>query len=148
MSSLIVAKTQPWVLALHGQQTVFVTSWTGTACAAKGCGDVAWKSIRWARCRGRFKELKLEAKKKKKWWWWLFPHLQEFLENVRSFIPCLHFFFLKWRLAHMHYFHSLCEDQSTVAQWVEMTVAECSMTSCMWACFQIGSHAMPVQRHS
>ena len=66
MSSLIVAKTQPWVLALHGQQTVFVTSWTGTACAAKGCGDVAWKSIRWARCRGRFKELKLEAKKKKK----------------------------------------------------------------------------------
>ena len=95
MSSLIVAKTQPWVLALRGQQTVFVTSWTGTACAAKGCGDVAWKSIRWARCRGRFKELKLEAKKKKKWWWWLFPHLQEFLENVRSFIPCLHFFFFK-----------------------------------------------------
>ena len=33
-------------------------------------------------------------------WWWLFPHWQEFGENVQPFIPCLRFFFpLNWRLA-------------------------------------------------
>ena len=38
-------------------------------------------------------------------------------------------FFLKWRLARVHWFHSLGQDQSTVAQRVETTVAECALTS-------------------
>ena len=41
------------------------------------------------------------------------------------------FFFLKWRLALVHYFHSLCQDQSTVAQRDEMTVAKCTPPSCV-----------------
>ena len=59
-----------------------------------------------------------------------------FLENVQPFIPhlCLFvfffFFFLKWRLVQAHLFHSLCQDQSTVAQQAETTVAKCSPTSC------------------
>ena len=42
----------------------------------------------------------------KGWWWWLFPRMRGFGENVRPFIPCL-CFFLKWRLACAHGFHSL-----------------------------------------
>ena len=83
--------------------------------------------------------------------WWLFPRLQGFGENVRPFIPRLHFFssfFLRWRLVHAYQFHSLCQDKSTVAQRAEMTVAECSLTSCMLAHFWIGSHTMPGQQHS
>ena len=38
-------------------------------------------------------------------------------------------FFLKWRLARAHKFHSLSQDQSTVAQRAEKTVTECSMKS-------------------
>ena len=52
------------------------------------------------------------------WWWW-------------------------WRL-----FHSLCQDQSTVAQRAEMTLAKCSLTSCTWARFQWGSHTMLRQWYS
>ena len=37
---------------------------------------------------------------------------------------------------------------SPVAQRPETTVAKCSLTSCLWACFWIGSHTMPRQRHS
>ena len=40
------------------------------------------------------------------------------------------------------------QDQSTVAQRAEMTVTECSLASCVWACFLIGSHTMPGQQHS
>ena len=29
-----------------------------------------------------------------------------------------------------------------------MNVAECSLTSCVWGCFQIDSHTMPGQQHS
>ena len=58
------------------------------------------------------------------------------------------FFFLKWRLARALYFHALGQDQSTVAQLAETTVAECSLTSCMWARSRIGSHTMPEQPHS
>ena len=44
--------------------------------------------------------------------------------------PVLFFFFnLKWRLARANSFHSLGQDQSTVAQRSETTVAECSLTS-------------------
>ena len=41
-----------------------------------------------------------------------------------SFPACAFFFFFKWRLGRAHKFHSLCQDQSTVAQRVETTVAE------------------------
>ena len=41
------------------------------------------------------------------------------------------FFLFKWRLARAHAFHSLCQDQSTVAQRAGTTVAESSMTSCV-----------------
>ena len=51
--------------------------------------------------------------------------------NVPPLIPRLRFFFLKskWRLSRAHQFHSLGQDQSTAAQRVETTVAECSLTS-------------------
>ena len=41
------------------------------------------------------------------------------------------FFFFKWRLARAHQFHSLGQDQSTLAQRAETTVAEYFLTSCM-----------------
>ena len=41
------------------------------------------------------------------------------------------FFFLKWRLAHAYLFQFFGQDQSTVAQRAQMTVAECSLTSRM-----------------
>ena len=87
------------------------------------------------------------------WWWGLFPRLRGFWQNVRPFISCLRFllllfFFLKWRLARAHQFQSLCHDQSRVAQRAETTVAECSLTSCVWVRFRIGSHTMPGRRHS
>ena len=60
---------------------------------------------------------------------------EDFWENVRPLISRLRFFsflfFSKWRLARAHKFHSLCQDQSTVAQRAETTVAECSLTSCV-----------------
>ena len=80
--------------------------------------------------------------------WWLFTRVWEFLENVGQFILHLHFFFflfLKWRLGCAHYFHSLGQDQSTVAHQAETTVAECSLTSCVWVHFQISSHTMPAR---
>ena len=46
--------------------------------------------------------------------------------------PALFFFFaffFKWMLVRAHQFRSLCQDQSTVAQRAETTVAECSLTS-------------------
>ena len=81
------------------------------------------------------------------WWWWLFPRMRGFWENVRQFISHLNFFFFKWRLARVHYFHSFDQDQSTVARRAETTVTECSLTVCVWAHFLIGSHTMPGQRH-
>ena len=45
--------------------------------------------------------------------------------------PVLFFFFSKWRLARVNYFHSVGQDQSTVAQRVETTVTERYLTSCM-----------------
>ena len=40
-----------------------------------------------------------------------------------------YFFFLKWRLVRAYEFHSLYQDQSTVARRAEMTAAEYSLTS-------------------
>ena len=60
-------------------------------------------------------------------------------------------FFLKRRiacLARLHCFHSLGQNQFTVAQRAGTTVAECFLTSCVCARFLIGSHATPGQRHS
>ena len=48
-----------------------------------------------------------------------------------SFSTCAFFFFLKWRSARAHYFHSFCLDQPTVAQRAETTVVECSLMSCV-----------------
>ena len=54
-----------------------------------------------------------------------------------SFPACVFFFFfLKWR-------HSLGQDQSTVAERAETTVAECFLTNCVRARFLIDSHTMP-----
>ena len=41
------------------------------------------------------------------------------------------FCFFKWRLARAIEFHSLGQDQSTVAQRAETTMAERSLTSCV-----------------
>ena len=69
-------------------------------------------------------------------WWWLFPHLQGFGGKVQQFIPCLHYLiFLKWRSACEYRIDFSGQDQSTVAQKAEMTVAECSLMSCMWTHF-------------
>ena len=54
-----------------------------------------------------------------------------FWENDNSFPACASFFFsflkLRWGLTDC--FHSLGQDQSTVAQSVELTVAKCSLMS-------------------
>ena len=41
------------------------------------------------------------------------------------------FFFLKWRLTCAHKLNSSCQNQSTVAQRGETTVAKCSLTNCV-----------------
>ena len=74
--------------------------------------------------------------------------MQGFGKNAQPFIPSLRFLFFKRRLACTHSFDSLCQDQCTVAQRAEMTVAKCSPTSCVYAPFQTGSQTMPGQRHS
>ena len=80
----------------------------------------------------------------------LFSRVRGFWENVRPFPACafFNFLFFKWRLARAYYSHSLGQDQSTVAQRAVTTVTECSLTSCVWAHFLIGSHTMPRQQHS
>ena len=63
-----------------------------------------------------------------------------------SFTACSLFSF--FFIAHTHKFISSGQLQSKVAQQAETTVAKCSLTSCVSACFQIGSHTMPGQWHS
>ena len=66
-----------------------------------------------------------------------FSRLLGFWKIVRPFLPrlrfccCCLFCFVKRRLARTHSFHSLCQDQSTVAQRAEAIVAERSLTSCV-----------------
>ena len=50
-------------------------------------------------------------------------------EGYHSIPACAFFFFLKWRLVRAYEFHSLYQDQSTVARRAEMTAAEYSLTS-------------------
>ena len=67
----------------------------------------------------------------------------------KSFPACAFLFlFFKWRLGRVHLFHSLGQGQSTAAQRIETTAAECSLTSCVWARFLIGSLNMPAQRQN
>ena len=82
-------------------------------------------------------------------WWCLFPCLWEFVgEGLTIYSPSVLFCCcLERGLALTNQFHFfLGQDQSTMAQWAEMTVAEHFLTSCAWATFQrhlIGSHTMP-----
>ena len=67
-----------------------------------------------------------------------FPRLQRLWGKVRRFITRLRFCacVCVWRSACAHQFHFFSgQDQSTVAQRAEMTVAECSLTSCVWTRF-------------
>ena len=66
-----------------------------------------------------------------------FSSLARILENVQPSIPRM-----------MHTNPTLYIRINPVTRRAEMTVAECSLTSCMWACFRIGSHTMPGQRRS
>ena len=52
-----------------------------------------------------------------------FLAMQEFKSKVQRIIPQPHFF-LKWWLGHKHQFHSLDQDQSTLAQQAELSVDE------------------------
>ena len=52
-----------------------------------------------------------------------------FQHSILAYV--FYFFFPKWRLARAHLFHSLGQDQSTLAQRAETTVAECSLTCCV-----------------
>ena len=81
------------------------------------------------------------------WWWWLFPRMRGFWGTVTiRFPPALFFFFFKWRLVRAHEFQSLYQDQSTVARRAEMTAAEYSLTTYVWARFMIGSRTMAGKR--
>ena len=48
-----------------------------------------------------------------------------------SFPACIYFL----RSVCMHHFHFFGQDQPTVAQWAEMTVDKCCLTSCIWTRF-------------
>ena len=67
-------------------------------------------------------------------------HDQDFLLNGHDLTYMFHqsnrtvystpaLLFLKWKLGRTHYFHSLGQAQSTVAQRAETTMAECSLAS-------------------
>ena len=65
-----------------------------------------------------------------------------------SFPACTFFkFYLKWRSART-LIPLFTPGSVHMAQWAETTVAEYSLTSCVWAHFQIGSLTMPGQLHS
>ena len=61
-------------------------------------------------------------------------------EDLSSITPLAPFFlFFKWRPTHALQFPLFqAKDQSTVAQQTEVTVAQYSPVSCMWACFPDG----------
>ena len=63
--------------------------------------------------------------------WVLFSHARTLREGLTNHFPPEPFFFLKKRSAHRHEFHSLGQDQSTVAKRAKMTVTERSLTSCV-----------------
>ena len=54
---------------------------------------------------------------------------EDFGRMFNNSFPPVHFFSQKWRLGRAYRCHSLGQDQFTVAQQAETTVAECSLTS-------------------
>ena len=67
-----------------------------------------------------------------------------------SFPVCALIFFFFYggdQLAHTNSI-LFCQDKPIVAQWAEMTMAKCSLTSCLWTRFKIGSHPISAQWHS
>ena len=67
------------------------------------------------------------------WWrWWLFPH--SLFPRPFILLLCFFSFFFKWRSACAHLFHSLCQNQSTVAERTETTVAENFRVGFYWNC--------------
>ena len=63
-----------------------------------------------------------------------------------SFAIFFQFFYFKVEVSLCTLILLIWQEQSTMAQWAETTEAKCSLTSWMWASFQIGSHTMPGQR--
>ena len=63
--------------------------------------------------------------------WQLFLRMWGLWRNVWRFVSCLHFFSLVFEveMTCTRQFHFLGQDQSTVAQWAETTVAECLLMS-------------------
>ena len=84
-----------------------------------------------------------------------FPRLQAFwgeYSTIHSlptvFLSFFFFFFeVEISLRTLIPLFFLCQDQPKVAQRAEMTVVKCSLMSCMWARFLIGSHTMPTIQH-
>ena len=72
---------------------------------------------------------------------------EEFGKNVRQFIPCLHFFF-KVEIKSCTLIPLLGQDQSTVAQQAEVTVARVFPDELSVSSFHTCSHTMPAQQHS
>ena len=66
---------------------------------------------------------------------WLFPRFQAFGigggEGVSHSFPVCTFLSFLFFKALAHQFHYLGQDQSTMAQQAEMTVAKCSLMSCV-----------------
>ena len=54
---------------------------------------------------------------------------EDFFGESSDSFPTCHFFFFNWRSAQTHKFHFLGQDQSTVTQRAETTVAECFLIS-------------------
>ena len=59
----------------------------------------------------------------------LSPHVRILEEGLTIYSSPVLFF--KWKAARAHQFHSLAQDQPTVAQRTETTVAEGFLTSCV-----------------
>ena len=66
--------------------------------------------------------------------WWLFPHLRGFLENGQPFIPHLRFYLLFF-LSRDKFVNINSTLYARMAERAETTVAECSLTNCVWARF-------------
>ena len=60
--------------------------------------------------------------------WWLCPRCQDLEEGAIRACVFSFLSFLTWGSGRAHQFDSLRQDQSTVTQRVEMTVADCSPT--------------------
>ena len=82
--SLLTNFSGGWSKNERRRQTVWIANYH------PGGSDVVWNS--WSALYQRLKRNVC----------WLFPCMRGFGENVRPFIACTFFFFLKWRLARAH----------------------------------------------